>query len=57
MSLEGQFDPDVVSGNSSGSDSDSRIVIGEPSNGSNLGSEKSILFHYYYYRKLKEDGK
>ena len=55
MSTEGQFDPDVVFENSSGSDS--RIVIGEPSNGSNLGSEKSILFHYNYYRKLNEDGK
>ena len=55
MSFEGQFDPDDVNENSSWSDS--RNVIGDPPpKGSHLESEKSILFHYNYYRKIKEDG-
>ena len=55
MSFEVQFDPDDVNENSSGSDS--RIVIGDPQpKGSHLGAGKRILFHYNYYRKIKEDG-
>ena len=49
MSFEGQFDPDDVNQNSSGSDL--RIAIGDPPNGSHLGSDKRILFYCNYSSK------
>ena len=41
MSFEGQFYPDDANQNSSGSDL--RIAIGDPPNGSHLGSDKIKL--------------
>ena len=49
MSYVGQFDLDDINQNSSGSDL--KITIGDPKNGSHLGSDKSILFYCIYSSK------